>query len=360
MDFSTSCSYWPQEGKKLKLGYKMFPYELGGVRTGQKLQGATTPRLTCNFNPRPKGIRTNLSHRSFFVSISRVKSIDHFRIIPMIGGDRSKLDYMKKFSMDAKLHILPLCYNEHGEWVATTDDIVKWFDEYGIPWRPKATKKRPFTAKEVDILRRYPVTERDHDDDAQRQITSRKRGSEELLNQQFSDSGSRRKSNSRSGSSSSSSFSSSSTSSSSSSPSPSSSDSASSTRVKLSNIGIMTNPLNVTPMPYSSNYSFSSSSSSSSSFGSNSSYNSNQNTFTLIRTLSDPTDQTSSTSDFTSSNCSSSTSSKRKRSNETRSTSLSISAQNNDNTPCLPRESSISPGKTVRISFDFNAIENDN
>ena len=109
-----------EDGKKKLLGVKGFAYDLGGVRTGQKIQGATTPRLTCNFNPRPKGVRTNLNHRSFFVSISRVKSIEHFRIVPLIDGDRLKLEYMKNFSMDPNLKILPMCYNENGEWTATT------------------------------------------------------------------------------------------------------------------------------------------------------------------------------------------------------------------------------------------------
>ena len=145
-----------EDGKKKVLGIKEFPYDLGGVRTGQKIQGATTPRLTCNFNPRPKGVRTNLNHRSVFVSISRVKSIEHFRIIPLIDGDRSKLEYMKNFSMDPKLRILPMCYNENGEWAATTDDIIRWFDDHEIVWRPKGTNKHPLTQRELEILRLYP------------------------------------------------------------------------------------------------------------------------------------------------------------------------------------------------------------
>jgi hypothetical protein len=145
-----------EDGKKKVLGMKSFAYDLGGVRTGQKIQGATTPRLTCNFNPRPKGVRTNLNLRSFLVAISRVKSIDHFRIVPMIDGDRLKLGYMKNFSMDPKLRILPMCYNENGDWIATPEDIIRWFDENDIPWRPKATNKHPLTERELDILRQYP------------------------------------------------------------------------------------------------------------------------------------------------------------------------------------------------------------
>ena len=145
-----------EDGKKKLLGVKGFAYDLGGVRTGQKIQGATTPRLTCNFNPRPKGVRTNLNHRSFFVSISRVKSIEHFRIVPLIDGDRSKLEYMKNFSMDPKLRILPMCYNENGEWTATTEDIIRWFDDHEIIWRPKGTNKHPLTQRELEILRLYP------------------------------------------------------------------------------------------------------------------------------------------------------------------------------------------------------------
>ena len=145
-----------EDGKKTLLGVKGFAYDLGGVRTGQKIQGATTPRLTCNFNPRPKGVRTNLNHRSFFVSISRVKSIEHFRIVPLIDGDRLKLEYMKNFSMDPKLRILPMCYDENGEWTATTEDIIRWFDDHEIVWRPKGTNKHPLTQRELEILRLYP------------------------------------------------------------------------------------------------------------------------------------------------------------------------------------------------------------
>ena len=138
------------------MGYNQFPYDLGGVRTGYKIQGATTPRLTCNFNPRPKGCRTNLYHRSIFVRISRVKLIDHFRLVPFLNGDKSTISYMKKFSMDPKVRILPRCYNDAGEWTATTDDIVRWFDEFGVAWRPKATRKHPLKPHEIEILRRYP------------------------------------------------------------------------------------------------------------------------------------------------------------------------------------------------------------
>jgi len=156
VDYRDTCNYYMEDGKKKVLGMKSFAYDLGGVRTGQKIQGATTPRLTCNFNPRPKGVRTNLNLRSFLVAISRVKSIDHFRIVPMIDGDRLKLSYMKNFSMDSKLRILPMCYNENGDWIATSEDIIRWFDENDIPWRPKATNKHPLTEREQDILRQYP------------------------------------------------------------------------------------------------------------------------------------------------------------------------------------------------------------
>ena len=149
-----------EDGKKKALGIKSFAYDLGGVRTGQKIQGATTPRLTCNYNPRPKGVRTHLNHRSFLVAISRVKSIDHFRIVPLIDGDRLKLGYMKSFSMDQKLRILPNCYNENGDWIATTEDIIRLFDDHDIPWRPKGTKKHPLTERELDVLRQYPKLHR--------------------------------------------------------------------------------------------------------------------------------------------------------------------------------------------------------
>jgi len=138
------------------VGYVQFPYDLGGVRTGYKIQGATRPRLTCNLNPRPGGCRTNLDLRSLFVSISRVNSIDNIRIVPLINGDRSKLDYMRKFSMDPKVRLLPRCYNERGEWIATTNDIVKWFDEYGIEWRPKPTLKHPLNDFQKGINESYP------------------------------------------------------------------------------------------------------------------------------------------------------------------------------------------------------------
>jgi hypothetical protein len=85
-----------------------------------------------------------------------VKSIDHIRIVPLINGDRSQLDYMKKFSMDKKVRLLPRCYNEQGEWTATTNEIVKWFDELGIDWRPKATKKHPLNEIQKAINESYP------------------------------------------------------------------------------------------------------------------------------------------------------------------------------------------------------------
>jgi len=156
MDHSCYSDYYTEDKSKKKLGYNQFPYDFGGVRTGYKIQGATTPRLTCNFNARPKGCRTNLNLRNIFVSISRVKSIDHFRLVPFLNGDISTIDYMKKLSMDPKVRILPRCYNDAGEWTATTDDIVRWFDEFGVQWRPKATKKHPLKLQEIDILRNYP------------------------------------------------------------------------------------------------------------------------------------------------------------------------------------------------------------
>jgi hypothetical protein len=155
MDYTDSSDYYTNDGKK-NLYYNQFPYDLGGVRTGYKIQGATTPRLTCNFNARPKGCRTNLNHRSFFVSISRVMSIDHFRFVPFLNQDRSSIEYMKNFSMDAKVRLLPRCYNEDGEWTATTLDIVRWFDELGIPWRPKAKRGHPLSATDMEVLRNYP------------------------------------------------------------------------------------------------------------------------------------------------------------------------------------------------------------
>jgi hypothetical protein len=102
-------------------------------------------------------MNTHLDLRSLFVSISRVKSIDHIRIVPLIDGDRSKLNYLKKFSMDPKVRILPRCYNRDGEWIATTNDIVKWFDELGIEWRPKATKKHPLNEHQKAINENYPI-----------------------------------------------------------------------------------------------------------------------------------------------------------------------------------------------------------
>jgi hypothetical protein len=156
MDYSDYSDYYTEEKEKKKLSYNSFPYDLGGVRTGYKIQGATTPRLTCNFNARPKGCRTHLSHRSFFVSISRVKSIDHFRFVPFLTDDRAAISYMKKFSMDPKVRILPRCYNEAGEWTATTNDIIRWFDELGVAWRPKATRKHPLRPEELEVLRNYP------------------------------------------------------------------------------------------------------------------------------------------------------------------------------------------------------------
>ena len=117
----------------------------------------STSRLTCNFNPRSHGMNTHLDLRSLFVSISRVKSIDHIRIVPMINGDRSKLNYLRKFSMDPKVRILPRCYNEHGQWIASTDDIIHWFDEFGIQWRPKATVKHPLNEFQKEINSRYPL-----------------------------------------------------------------------------------------------------------------------------------------------------------------------------------------------------------
>jgi len=157
MDHSSSIKYIPDGGSNpLHVGYVQFPFELGGVRTGHKMQGATRKRLICNFNPRCSWMNTHLDLRSLFVSISRVKSIDHIRIVPMIDGDRTKLDFMKKFSMDPKVRLLPRCYNEKGEWVATTDDIVKWFDELGNDWRPKATRKHPLNDTQISINERYP------------------------------------------------------------------------------------------------------------------------------------------------------------------------------------------------------------
>jgi len=157
MNHSNCLKYVPDGGcNPLNVGYVQFPYELGGVRTGHKMQGATRQRLTCNFNPRCHGMNTHLDLRSLFVSISRVKSIEHIRIVPLIDGDRSKLEFMKKFSMDAKVRLLPRCYNERGEWVASTDDIVKWFDELGIDWRPTATKKHPLNDVQISINERYP------------------------------------------------------------------------------------------------------------------------------------------------------------------------------------------------------------
>ena len=49
MDHYGRVNYYRQEGDKKILGVRQFSYDLGGVRTGQKIQGATTPRLTCNF-----------------------------------------------------------------------------------------------------------------------------------------------------------------------------------------------------------------------------------------------------------------------------------------------------------------------
>jgi hypothetical protein len=155
MDYTDCSDYYTNDGK-MNLYYKQFPYDLGGVRTGYKIQGATTPRLTCNFNARPKGCRTNLNHRSFFVSISRVMSIDHFRFVPFLNNDRSSIEYMKKFTMDAKVRLLPRCYDETGKWTATTDDIIKWFDELGITWRPKAKRGNPLSAYAMEVLRNYP------------------------------------------------------------------------------------------------------------------------------------------------------------------------------------------------------------
>jgi len=156
MDHRESLKYVADGGSKLNVGYIQFPYNLGGVRTGHKIQGATRPRLTCNFNPRPDGVTTHLDLRSLFVSVSRVNSIDNIRIVPLINGDRSKLDYMRKFSMDPRVRLLQRCYNERGEWVATTNDIVKWFDELGIEWRPKSTKKHPLNDSQIAINERYP------------------------------------------------------------------------------------------------------------------------------------------------------------------------------------------------------------
>jgi len=163
MNHSNCLKYVSDGGNNpLNVGYVQFPYELGGVRTGHKMQGATRSRLTCNFNPRCSGMNTHLDLRSLFVSISRVKSIDHIRIVPLIDGDRSKLDFMKKFSMDPKVRLLPRCYNEKGEWIATTNDIVKWFDELGIDWRPKATKRHPLNEVQKAINEQYPRLRLEH------------------------------------------------------------------------------------------------------------------------------------------------------------------------------------------------------
>jgi len=58
--------------------------------------------------------------------------------------------------MDPKVRLLPRCYNERGEWTATTNDIVKWFDELGIEWRPKATRKHPLNDLQIAINERFP------------------------------------------------------------------------------------------------------------------------------------------------------------------------------------------------------------
>jgi hypothetical protein len=63
---------------------------------------------------------------------------------------------MKKFSMDAKVRLLPRCYDETGKWTATTNDIIKWFDELGIAWRPKAKRGNPLSAYAMEVLRNYP------------------------------------------------------------------------------------------------------------------------------------------------------------------------------------------------------------
>jgi hypothetical protein len=58
--------------------------------------------------------------------------------------------------MDPKVRILPRCYNEAGEWIATSNDIIRWFDEFGVAWRPKATRKHPLKPEELEVLRNYP------------------------------------------------------------------------------------------------------------------------------------------------------------------------------------------------------------
>jgi len=182
MNHSNCLKYVSDGGRNpINVGYVQFPYELGGVRTGHKMQGATRTRLTCNFNPRCSGMNTHLDLRSLFVSISRVKSINHIRIVPMIDGDRSKLDFMKKFRMDPKVRLLPRCYNEHGEWTATTNDIVKWFDELGIDWRPKATKQHPLNEIQKAINEQYPRLPTANSGDSNRKRRGRSYNDEDHL-----------------------------------------------------------------------------------------------------------------------------------------------------------------------------------
>ena len=156
MDHSIPFNFIDAEGKPLIVRYTQFAYELGGVRTFQKVQGLTTDRNTMNLNPRTQGIRTNICHRSVFVGMSRVKMLEHFRIVPLHDGDRSVLNYMLKFSMDPKVRILPQCYNENGEWIATTADIVRMFDENQIEWRPKGKKGYPLSEELLAINRKWP------------------------------------------------------------------------------------------------------------------------------------------------------------------------------------------------------------
>ena len=101
------------DGTTTILKYTHFEYEISTASTVHKMQGDTLPAIILELNRRPIGLKL-LELASYFTSLSRVKSYDDLRIMPL--RDNNNLDYLLLLHQDKK-HVRYMSHLENGYFV---------------------------------------------------------------------------------------------------------------------------------------------------------------------------------------------------------------------------------------------------
>lgn len=98
-----------------KIYYREFPYQYNFVNTEYKVQGQTLNRIISVLRPTPSNSFKPLVINGFMVRLSRVRRLDHHKILPV--GSRDELLYLKKLSYSPDLKRFLEAYNDDGVWI---------------------------------------------------------------------------------------------------------------------------------------------------------------------------------------------------------------------------------------------------